>query len=43
MTESKESSLSSWMTIDNIAVGNSAVGVVAAGAWNAIAMVAISF
>ncbi len=43
MAESKESVLSSWFTIDNIAVGSSAVGVVAAGTWNAIAMVAISF
>ena len=32
-----------WITIDNLAVGENALGVVAAGGWNSIGLVAVSF
>ncbi len=38
-----ESRLKQWFTIDTIAVGNSAIGLVAAGTFNSVALVAVSF
>ena len=37
------SSIKKWWTIDVVAVGSNAIGVVAAGFWNSIGIVAVSF
>ena len=43
MAESEKANCPSWLTVDNVAVGDTAVGVVAAGRWTAIAMVAVAW